>query len=69
MKRYKTKIRYWKVLDMSSDKNVLLNLLDILRKHTDENHRVTQDGLLRILEEKFDTHAVRRTIKNNMENG
>ncbi len=54
-------------MEMSSDKNVLLNLLDVLRKHTDENHRVTQDELKKILKEEFGTHVVRRTVKNNME--
>lgn len=53
---------------MSYDQNVLLlNLLDILRKHTDEHHRITQNQLLSILKKQYDMRVARRTVKNNME--
>lgn len=53
---------------MSDNQNVLLlNLLDILRRHTDENHPITQKQLLSILEETYDLPVARRTVKMNME--
>lgn len=56
------------MFELSYDENILiLNLLDILRKHTDENHQITQKEILQILEEEYDTYVVRKTVKQNME--
>lgn len=53
---------------MIYDENILLlNLLDILRQHTDKKHRVTQKDILTILEEEYDTYVARKTVKQNIE--
>lgn len=56
------------VMEMSYDENILLlTLLDLLRKHTDDNHQVTQAEILKILEEEYNTRVARKTVKENME--
>lgn len=49
------------------DRILLLDLLKILHKHSDENHRITQDKIIKILEREYNTFPRRKTIKDNME--
>ncbi|WP_277674252.1 helix-turn-helix transcriptional regulator [Piscibacillus halophilus] len=51
----------------NQEKILILDLLKILHKHTDENNRLTQDEIKTILKEQYDTSVERKTIKNNME--
>lgn len=51
----------------AGEKILILDLLQILMKHTDENHRVTQHEIIEILNKEYDTFPKRKTVKNNME--
>src|SRR5690625_2359570 len=48
----------------------MLDLLKVLQKHSDENHRIKQQDIINLLEKEYgyeDLHKRRRRIKNNME--
>lgn len=47
---------------------IILYILKILQKHSDENHRLTQDEIKQILENEYDMKVERKTIKRNMKN-
>ncbi|SES94001.1 Predicted DNA-binding transcriptional regulator YafY, contains an HTH and WYL domains [Pseudobutyrivibrio sp. C4] len=49
-----------------SKKLSLFNTLEILKKYTDENHRLTQAELLDLLKQDYDMEIDRRTIKSNL---
>lgn len=49
------------------EKILLLDLLKILIKHTDENQRITQNEIIEILKKDYDTFIKRKTVKNNIE--
>ena len=44
----------------------LFNTLEILKKYTDEDHRLTQAELLQHLKEDYDMEVDRRTVKSNL---
>lgn len=44
----------------------LFNTLEILKKYTDENHRLTQTELLELLKQDYDMEVDRRTVKSNL---
>lgn len=48
-------------------KILILDLLKILKKHSDENHRITQNEIKEILKKEYDTSVERKTVKSNME--
>ena len=49
-------------------KNLLpLYLMDILQRKTDEDHRLNQDEIIRILENEYQMKASRKTIRRNFE--
>lgn len=50
-----------------SEKILLLDLLQILKEHTDEDHRLAQHEILEILNKDFDTFPKRKTVKTNNE--
>lgn len=52
---------------MYSEKILILDLLKILQKYTDEKHGITQDEIMKILKTEYDTSCERRTVKNNIE--
>ncbi len=58
---------------MQPKKMLVMNILDILRKYTDENHRLSQKEIIEILEKEYgmtaDRKAVRRNLTNLMEAG
>ena len=45
-----------------------MNILDILKKYTDENHRLSQKEIMDILEQEYDMKAERKAIKRNLMN-
>jgi predicted DNA-binding transcriptional regulator YafY len=47
-------------------KAVLLNILEILKKYTDQNHRLSQREIGELLEKEYDVKPDRKTIKNNL---
>ncbi len=49
-------------------KMIIVNILDILRKYTDENHRLSQADILRLLKEKYNMDINRKSIRPNIMN-
>ncbi len=49
-------------------KLLIMNILDILRKYTDENHRLSQRDITEILETEYNMKADRKAIKRNLMN-
>ena len=49
-------------------KLVLFNILDILKKYTDENHRLSQKEIDSILKKEYDMKLDRKTIKTSLMN-
>ncbi|MGN0488084.1 MAG: helix-turn-helix transcriptional regulator [Ruminococcus sp.] len=47
---------------------IILNILDILRKYTDENHRLSQREISDILKREYDMVAERKSVKRNLMN-
>lgn len=53
---------------MEDERILILDLLEILQNYTDENHSLTQQNIIDILEKDYGYNGVRRqTIKNNLE--
>ena len=44
-------------------KLLIINILDILRKYTDENHRLSQKEIVEILNSKYNMEVNRKTVK------
>lgn len=49
-------------------KLVLFNILDILRKYTDENHRLSQKEIEEILKNEYEMTVDRKTVKTSLMN-
>ena len=49
-----------------SKKNLNMLILQILREHTDEEHSLTQQEIIRILEQNYGMECDRRSVKNNV---
>ncbi|NCB41042.1 MAG: WYL domain-containing protein [Clostridia bacterium] len=49
-------------------KMLIINILDILKKYTDENHRLSQKEILQILENDYHMKADRKAVKRNLSN-
>ena len=47
-------------------KLLIMNILDILRKYTDENHRLSQNDILEILEREYQMKTERKAVKRNL---
>ncbi len=47
-------------------KMINMLILDILKEHTDENHHLSQQDIIRLLKIEYDTDCDRRTVKNNI---
>ena len=43
-----------------------MNILDILKRYTDENHRLSQKEIQDILEREYDMKVERKAIKRNL---
>ena len=48
---------------MQPKKLLIINILDILKKYTDEDHRLSQKEIAEILETEYDMKADRKAIK------
>lgn len=47
-------------------KLLIMNILDILRKYTDENHRLGQNEIVEILEREYSMKTDRKSVKRNL---
>ena len=47
-------------------KLLILNILDILKKYSDESHRLSQKDIAEILEKEYGTPAERKAIRRNI---
>ena len=52
----------------SPKKLIIMNILDILKRYTDENHRLSQKEIQDILEREYDMTVERKAIKRNLMN-
>lgn len=51
-----------------SKKMLIMNILDILKRYTDENHRLSQKEIMDILEREYEMKVERKAIKRNLLN-
>ncbi len=49
-------------------KNLMFNILEVLKQYTDENHRLSQKEIIDILRKQYDIKADRKSIKTNLMN-
>lgn len=49
-------------------KMLIMNILDILRRYSDENHRLSQKEIIEILRDEYDMACDRKAIKRNLLN-
>lgn len=49
-------------------KMLIMNILDILKKYTDEEHRLSQKDIIEILENEYSMKADRKAVKRNIDN-
>ena len=49
-------------------KLLIMNILDILRRYSDEDHRLSQKDIIEILENEYNMEADRKAIKRNLMN-
>lgn len=47
-------------------KLLIMNILDILRRYTDAEHRLSQKDIIDILKTEYDTNADRKTVKRHI---
>ncbi|MCR4770968.1 MAG: WYL domain-containing protein [Oscillospiraceae bacterium] len=48
-------------------KNMIMNILEILQRYSDEDHRLSQKEIVDILRKEYDMTVERRSIKRNIE--
>ena len=56
------------LINTKTKKTLILNILDILRKYTDESHRLNQKEIVEILRTEYGMKADRKTIRRNLLN-
>ena len=49
-------------------KMLIINILDILKRYTDEDHRLSQKEIMDILEREYDMKVERKAVKRNLLN-
>ncbi len=47
-------------------KLLIMNILDILRRHSDENHRLSQKDIIDLLRKEYDMKADRKSVSRNL---
>ena len=52
----------------SPKKLIIMNILDILKRYTDENHQLSQKEIQDILEREYDMTVERKAVKRNLMN-
>ena len=53
---------------MANKKQIIINILDILKRYTDENHRLSQKEIVEILEKDYNMTVDRKSVKRNVSN-
>ena len=53
---------------MQPKKLIIINILDILKKYTDEDHRLNQKEIAEILKTEYDMKVDRKAVKRNLMN-
>ncbi len=53
---------------MQQKKLLIMNILDILKKYTDENHRLIQKKIVEILDNEYDMKTDRKSVKRDLMN-
>ena len=53
---------------MQPKKLIIMNILDILKKYTDEDHRLSQKEIAEILETEYEMKVDRKAVKRNLMN-
>ena len=53
---------------MQPKKLIIMNILDILKKYTDEDHRLSQKEIAEILKTEYEMKVDRKAIKRNLMN-
>lgn len=53
---------------MQPKKLIIINILDVLKKYTDEDHRLSQKEIAEILETEYDMKVDRKAVKRNLMN-
>ena len=51
---------------MQPKKLIIMNILDILKKYTDEDHRLSQKEIAEILETEYEMKVDRKAVKRNL---
>lgn len=54
------------MIDMQPKKMIILDILDILRKHSDENHRLSQQQIQNLVEKEYGMKVDRKTVRRNL---
>lgn len=52
--------------DMQPKKMIILDILDIIRKHTDEDHRLSQQQIQNLMEKEYGMKVDRKTVRRNL---
>jgi len=53
---------------MANKKKIIINILDILQRYTDENHRLSQKEIAEILKNEYNMTIDRKSVKRNLSN-
>lgn len=53
---------------MANKKQIIINILDILKRYTDENHRLSQKEIAEILKNEYNMVIDRKSVKRNLSN-
>lgn len=54
------------MIDMQPKKMIILDILHILKKHSDKDHRLSQHDLQELLESEYGMKVDRKTISRNI---
>ena len=49
-----------------SKKTLIINILDILRRYSDEDHRLSQKDIVEILQNEYDMNVERKSVRRNI---
>lgn len=52
--------------DMQPKKMIIIDILNILKEHTDENHRISQQQIQKLMESEYGMKVDRKTIRRNL---
>ncbi len=53
---------------MANKKQIIINILDILKRYSDENHRLSQKEIAEILKNEYNMTIDRKSVKRNLSN-